>query len=268
MINITSSENPKIKEIVHLRKAGKRKKNNLFIIEGKKEISLAISGGIEIADLVVVDSAQVKEIKNLSKSVNLYQVTETLLKKITLRENADGFLAIAKMAEGRCPTPPAEAGGVGHLPLILVLEGIEKPGNLGAILRSADAAGVDKVILIDPKTDIYNPNVIRASLGTVFTVKITICTRKEAFEWLKNHKINCFAATPEAKKLYTNTDFRQGSAIFIGTEHEGLSSETLSNIKEKIKIPMQGKIDSLNASVSAAILIFEANRQRNISEKK
>lgn len=257
MIKIISNQNPKIKEIIKLRKAHQRKKSDLFIIEGKKEIGLAIDSGIQIIDFFYCQK-YFKDQKFIEqKKENVYEVSEDIFKKISLRENPDGILCLAKPRYLQLSDLALKKE-----PLILIIEALEKPGNLGAILRTADAARLDCVILCEAKTDIYNPNVIRSSLGTVFTNNIIIASNAEIFSWLKAKRIKCYAATPDTDKIYTNMDFKGAKAIIIGTEHAGLSPEWLKQADEKIKIPMRGKIDSLNASVSAAIILFEAVRQR------
>jgi len=254
---ITSAQNPKIKEIIRLRKPRERRKENLIIIEGRQEIELARQAGLEIVELFYCqDFAGSKKIAGLSEEI-ITPVVPAVFEKISYRENPDGFLVLARLKY-------LELGKIklSQKPLIIILESLEKPGNLGAILRSADAAGVDAVIVADPKTDIYNPNVIRASLGTVFTNQVAAASTEEARNWLAKNKIKSLAATPEAKKIYTEADYKGAVAIIMGEEHPGLSKDWLEKVDEKIKIPMRGKIDSLNVSASTAIILFEAVRQR------
>ena len=254
---ITSAQNPKIKEIIRLRKPRERRKENLIIIEGRQEIELARQAGLEIVELFYCqDFAGSKKIAGLSEEI-ITPVVPAVFEKISYRENPDGFLVLARLKY-------LELGKIklSQKPLIIILESLEKPGNLGAILRSADAAGADAVIVADPKTDIYNPNVIRASLGTVFTNQVAAASTEEARNWLAKNKIKSLAATPEAKKIYTEVNYTGPVAIIMGEEHPGLSKGWLEKVDEKIKIPMRGKIDSLNVSVSTAIILFEAVRQR------
>ncbi|MEK7097408.1 MAG: RNA methyltransferase [Patescibacteria group bacterium] len=257
---ITSTQNPKIKQAVKLQDAKERKESGLIIVEGRKEISLALKAEIEIetlfycAQLAGEDNALLL-LLDRKKIIN---VTPEVFKKIAYRENPDGFLAVAQAKEIKL-----EQIKLSKKPLIIVLEAVEKPGNLGAILRSADAAKADAVIVSDPKTDIFNPNVIRASLGTVFTNQVAVSDFQELQGWLKANNIRIFAATPHTKTAYTKADYSGPSAILIGTEHDGLSEKWIEAADEKIKIPMKGQIDSLNASVSLAIVLFEAIRQRN-----
>jgi len=255
---ITSIQNPTIKKIIKLQKARERKKENLILIEGRHEISMALSAGVKIIKLYYAKNYKsdnrfrVNVKKELIESVN-----PEVFKKISYRENPDGYLALAKPKRLILNKLKLKKE-----PLIVILESIEKPGNLGAILRTADAAGVDAVIINDPKVDIYNLNVIRASLGTVFTNNVIIETSKNILKWLKLNKIYSYAATPDTKLLYTNENYKNSTAIIIGSEHLGLSRFWLENANCKVKIPMLGKIDSLNASVSAAILLYEVLKQR------
>jgi len=255
---ITSAQNERIKEIIRLRKPRERRKQDLIIIEGRQEIELARQAGLEITEVFYCqDFAGNKKIASLPEE-KLASVIPAVFEKISYRENPDGFLALAKPKY-------LELGEVklSKNPLIIILESLEKPGNLGAILRSADAAGADAVIVADSKTDIYNPNVIRASLGTVFTNQVAVSGGEEIKKWLKDKKIKSFAATPEAEKLYTEVNYKGAVAFIMGEEHPGLSKDWLDAAKEKIRIPMAGKINSLNVSVSTAIILFEAIRQRN-----
>ena len=256
MNTIASFKNIKIKEINKLRKSNKRKKAELFIIEGEKEISLAIKSGIRVKELFFSENVYQKEFNNFFNIIK-YSVAGEIFNKISFRENPDGYLAVAQSKSFELKNIKLSKN-----PFLLILEAIEKPGNIGAILRSADAAGVDAIIITEAKTDIFNPNVIRSSLGTVFTNQIAVCKNKELFLWLKEKNINTFVATPSADKLYCDSNFKNPLALAIGTEHEGLSNEWLDFADNKIKIPMNGKIDSLNASVSAAIILFEVVRQR------
>ena len=258
---ITSTQNPKIKYAVKLRENKERHKSGLIIIEGFRELSLALESNVKI-DTLFYCSQFASEANIFPPSVDkniIIKTSEKIFKKIAYREHPDGFLAIA-----HTPFCSLKNIKLSPRPIVIIIEAIEKPGNLGAILRSADAAGADAVIMADPKTDIYNPNVIRASQGTVFTNQITTAYPEEIKTWLQKNKIISFAATPSAKKIYTTADYKKPCAILVGTEDTGLSDFWLENATEKIKIKMRGKIDSLNVSVSTAIILFEAIRQRNI----
>lgn len=256
MLKIDSLQNEKIKNIVKLREAGReRKKQGLFLIEGWREINLAIKGGVEIVNLFYCQDYIKAELA--IDEEKLIEVSKKVFDKIAYRENPDGFLALAKTREEKL-----ENIKLSHKPLIVVVSAVEKPGNLGAILRTADAAGADAVIINDPKTDIYNPNVIRASQGTVFTVPMVLNSIEETIKFCKNNKIKILATTSVAEKEYIEVDYTGGCAIVMGAEDKGLSEKWLKAASEKIKIKMRGQIDSLNVSVSTAIILFEALRQR------
>jgi RNA methyltransferase, TrmH family len=251
---ITSLQNERVKNLVRLQKSSERKKQNLILIEGWREIKQAIDKGFQI------EAFYLKEEKD--KDVNLpsgkiYQLALPVFEKIAYRENTEGVIAIAKPTFHSFDTLKLRKN-----PLLIVLESVEKPGNLGAILRTAEAAAVDAVIVCDPLTDIYNPNVIRSSLGCVFSVPVVVCRNQDAIEYLKEKKIRTYAAELTASKRYDLIDFSQPSAIVLGTEATGLTEEWINAADEKIIIPMLGSHDSLNVSVSAAILVFEALRQR------
>jgi RNA methyltransferase, TrmH family len=256
---ITSTQNPKIKNIIKLQKTKNRKNNNLIMIEGEREIFLALESGIKISEFYYCSDFASNKYDVIDKINNniITSVSAEIFKKIAYKEHPDGYLALAEPKHYFLKDLK-----LGEKPLVVVLEGVEKPGNLGAILRTADAAGVDAVLVCDGQTDIYNPNVIRASQGTVFTKQVAVCTNKEVIAWLKEKKIKTYAAALNAKKFYDDIDYNQSSAIVFGTEDKGLSEEWLCNAEELIKIPMHGEIDSLNVSNSAAIIIFEALRQR------
>jgi TrmH family RNA methyltransferase len=256
---IISLQNSKIKNIVHLReKSRERNRQMLFPVEGKREISMAVLGGYEIESLFVCP--EFGERSDFPAKY-IYEVNRKVFGKIAYREDSDGFLALMKMKYNSLDNI-----NVSSDPFIIVLEAVEKPGNLGAILRTADAANVDAVIVCDPKSDLYNPNVIRSSIGCVFTVDTLACTSEHAFEWLKKNNITVYAAELESSQWYYNEDYTKGSAIVMGTESTGLSSFWLDRADKRIKIPMKGKADSLNVSVSTAIITFEAMRQRNFSQ--
>ncbi len=256
---ITSLQNPKIKQIIKLRKTGARKKEGVVVVEGVKEISLAIEAGLEISQLFFSHSFNKKGLdkKYIQENTELIEVEGDVFQKISLRENPDGHIALVKPKNKTLKNISLSKN-----PLIVVLDELEKPGNLGAIMRTCDAAGVDAIIMTNKKVDIYNPNVIRASLGTVFTNQVILETRENTIDWLKENKISILTTTPSTNFEFTEVDFALASAIVIGTEHSGLPLEWLDKADKKIKIPMLGKIDSLNASVSAAVVIYEAVRQR------
>lgn len=262
---ITSTQNQSIKNIIKLSKSKERQEQNLFVIEGARELSLALQGGYEVESVYVCyelfkDSKYPNVLDGIADK-NVFEIAPNVFERIAYRVNSDGLVALAKPKRHYLSDLH-----VGNNPFIIVLESVEKPGNLGAILRTADAAGVDAVLICDPKTDLYNPNVIRSGVGGLFTVKTVICTSSEALDWLKNRGINVYAAELEASERYDKVDFMKPSAIVMGTEADGLTSFWKDNATKRIIIPMGGKIDSLNVSTSTAIITFEAMRQRGFSE--
>lgn len=255
---ITSLQNQTIKDLIKLEKARERKKQDLIIIEGRHEISLALEAGIKITKLFLCISfnSDVNFKVEVSPDI-IEQVSDEVFLKISHRESPDGYIAIAKR-------PNIELNNVklNKNPLIVILESLEKPGNIGAIIRTCDATGVDAIIVNEPKSDIFSPNVIRASLGSIFAKQIVVAGRGETKKWLKANKISTFATTPHTQTDYLDVDYSKPSAIIIGTEHEGISEDWINDVDHKIRIEMKGNIDSLNASVSAAVVLFEAVRQR------
>lgn len=260
---INSPTNPHIKNILKLQaNSRERHSQNLFVIEGYREISRAMVSGIEIKELYVCREldrqGRSEDLSNKDNKILVFEVGKIAFSRIAYREGSDGLIALAvprKLKLGELK--------LSNDPLILILESVEKPGNLGAIMRTADAAGVDAVIVCDPLTDIYNPNVIRSGVGCIFTRQVVTCTSNEAIEWLNKKKINIFAAALTDKALnYHTMDFRGPTAIIMGTEATGLSSEWLTKSDYQIIIPMKGVADSMNVSTSAAVLVFEAIRQR------
>ena len=257
MIKITSLQNPKIKLAQKLFKSRERKKEDFILIEGYGEITMAIESGVVIDTIFYCPFFARNTMMAKAEENKILELTKDLFTKISYRDNPDGFIALAKTRR-----LTLDKIKLSKNPLVIVLEKVEKPGNLGAILRSADAAGADAVVLADPRTDIYQPNVIRASLGTIFSVPVVATTNEAVLAWLKKNKIKSFAAIVGAKLKYVQADMSRPSAIVIGTEHEGLSEFWQDNADVGVSIPMQGKIDSLNASVSTAVILFEAVRQR------
>lgn len=256
---ITSTQNPKIKSLLALEKPRERRKQQLFMIEGKKEIGLALEAGYKIGNIFfcdeIIGEQEVSKLFNDDKL--LIPVSKDVFDKLAVRENSGGMIAVA---EQKLHT--LDQLTLSKNPLVLVLESVEKPGNLGAILRTADASGVDAVIICDPQTDFYNPNVIRSSIGCIFTKQVAAATSKETIEWLKKNKIAIYCTYLKASKPYHLTDYTKPSAIVMGTEATGLSEVWVKNSDANIIIPMQGKIDSMNVSTAAAVVVFEAKRQR------
>ncbi|MBP1618550.1 MAG: SpoU [Bacteroidetes bacterium] len=262
MEKILSIDNDRVKNVVKLAgKSRERKSQKLFVIEGARELSIALESGHEIdAVFVCFDIFQKSEYPDVLESVDVAKTSEVsvqVFQKMAYREGSDGIIALAKQQD-----QGLEDLRLSENPFIIVLESVEKPGNLGAILRTADAAQADAIIICDPLTDVYNPNVIRSSVGCLFSVQTTVCSSQEALEWLKGKGIKTFAAELRSADFYQNTDFSAPSAIVMGTEADGLSDFWLSQADAHVKIPMRGKIDSLNVSVSTAVLTFEAMRQR------
>jgi len=261
---ITSIQNPLIKQISKLQdKARERKKTGLFVIEGMRELGLAYSAGYKVEQVLFVPSiitVEVLESLIPNPKISLTEITQEVYQKLTYRSTTEGVISIAKIKKHSLD----EVTIKNKKPLILIAEAPEKPGNIGALLRTADAANVDAVFLANPSTDLYNPNIIRSSVGCVFTNQIAIGSTAEIITYLKqeNYAIFCAALSDEALD-YHKIDFTQASAIIVGTEATGLSDEWLQNSDENIIIPMRGKIDSINVSVAAGIIIFEALRQRN-----
>jgi TrmH family RNA methyltransferase len=258
---ITSTQNPKIKNILKLQqKSSERRKQNLIVIEGLRELGLAIKSGIVLRSVFYcTDIISQQEIENqLNFNGDFFELSSEIYEKLAYRVSTEGVIALAepKFLE-------LNDLNLRENPLIIVLESVEKPGNLGAILRTADAAKVDAVIISDALTDIYNPNVIRSSVGCVFTNRVVACSTDEAIKWLKEKGIETYAAALTATENYHETDFTGPCAIVMGTEADGLTDKWLKNTDKQIIIPMSGEIDSMNVSVSTAILVFEAMRQRN-----
>ncbi len=256
---ITSTQNPKVKSLLALEKPRERRKQQLFIIEGKKEIGMALQAGYKIGNLFYcVDIFPERDLQSLHvEDKFLVPVTQEVFDKIAVRENSGGVIAVAEMKTHRL-----EEISLSKSPLILVLESVEKPGNLGAILRTSDAAGVDAVIICDPQTDFYNPNVVRSSLGCIFTKQVASASSEDTIAWLKKNNVSIYCTYLKASRPYNEVDFKIPSAIVMGTEATGLSDIWVKNSDANIIIPMQGKIDSMNVSTATAVVVFEAVRQR------
>lgn len=260
---ITSLQNPRIKNIVKLQKAFERKKQKLFVVEGLKEIEHVVSCGYQLHSLYYCPDIAPEGFpeKLIPLVPQAFEVSQEVFAKIAYRETTGGTVAL-----GHSRFLTFEDLKLSKTPLVVVLEKVEKPGNLGAILRTADAAQADAVIICDPTTDLYNPNVIRASIGCVFSTQVISCTSEEAMEWLKQKNIRGFAAAIQTQKWYHECDLSQPSALIMGTESEGLSQQWREFANEIIKIPMMGINDSLNVSIATAILIYEAMRQRDFKK--
>ncbi len=267
MKQITSIQNPFIKTLLQLQEKAKvRKQSGTFIIEGKREIELALKGNYELETILFLpELISEKEINNSfvlpsaikGSQAELIEINKEVYQKLAYRDTTEGIIAVAKskslaLSDLKLPENP----------LILVLESIEKPGNIGAMLRTCDAANIDAVILANPKTDLYNPNLIRSSVGCLFTNQIASGSTEEVIQFLKDKKIAIYSATLQNSNSYHTQNYITPTAIAVGTEATGLSKAWRENATQNIIIPMQGQIDSMNVSVAAAILLFEAKRQR------
>ena len=276
---ITSAQNPKIKNLLLLQEKSKaRREQGLFVVEGRRELEHCLEAGFTVKTLFICPgiaettefvenyflcgspknqfstNSQTNDIESVA---SIIEIPEALYRKVAYRESTEGIIAEVEyksltLEELRLPDNP----------LVMVLESVEKPGNLGAVLRSADAAGVDAVIFCDPLTDLYNPNLIRASIGAVFTVPTVLASSQEAIAFLKERGIQILTAQLQDSSLYYDIDMRRGTALVMGTEATGLTDLWRKAASAHIRIPMLGQLDSLNVSVSAAILLFEAVRQR------
>lgn len=258
-------QNPRVKEAVALRERRERNKTDRFLIEGYRENLRALEGNWEIESLFIckelfLGSNEEHLIEKIAKrGTKIYPCDEKVFKKISYRDRPDGLLAIAPQLHRSLDSLNLKKN-----PFLVVAEAIEKPGNLGTILRSSDAVGLDALIAADPCTDIYNPNVVRASVGTLFTVPVVEAGGKETLSWLKENKIAILAATPSATKEFTKVDLRGPIAIAVGTEQLGLSPLWMENADIQVKIPMNGVADSLNVAMATTLLLYEAIRQRKL----
>ena len=262
MKEITSFQNSYIKNLLKLQeKSRERRKQGLFLIEGKREVSLALKANYEIDTLLFYpELISENEVLDLfQKEVNKIQISKEVYQKLAYRASTEGIIAVVKSNDISLEKIQFET----DTPLILVVEGIEKPGNVGALLRTADAANMDAVFIANPKSDLYNPNIIRSSVGCVFTNKIAVGTSDEIIKFLQKNNINIFAATLQNSNEYHKENYNNSAAIIVGTEATGLTEIWRQAATQNINIPMQGQIDSMNVSVAAAIVIFEAKRQRN-----
>ncbi len=256
-MHIASLQNERVKHLVKLRDDKRqRQREGLMLVEGRDEILLAIAAGR--VPQTTVSCPDFGSLPLTLDDVESITVTAPVFEKISNRENPDGWLAVF-------PTPQRKLDDVrlGEPPLIIVAESVEKPGNLGAILRTADAARVDALLVCNPRADLYGPNVVRASRGTVFSVRTAAGTSAEVFDFLKQRNIRILAATPSATQPYTDEDLRGPVAIAVGTEDEGLTDFWLDRADAKVLIPMSGKVNSLNVSIATALIVYEAVRQRN-----
>ena len=256
---LSSTQNPKIKKLLALQqKSALRRETGLFVVEGRREIQQCIDAGYEIDTLYIRAKENEAVIPtDLPSGINTCFVSPHVYERIAYRESTEGVIAVVHTRKRTLDELSFKDN-----PLLIVLERVEKPGNLGAIMRSADAAGADAVIVCDPLTDLFNPNLIRASLGAVFSVPCVVCTSEDCIRYLKEHHIRILTAQLQDSSLYYDTDMIGPTAIVMGTESTGLTTSWREAADAHIRIPMNGRLDSLNVSVSAAVLLYEAVRQR------
>lgn len=268
---ISSAQNPRVKHLLALQqKSALRREEGLFVVEGRRELEHCINAGMQVECIYCLNPDEVlSQLSSLNSPLSIinYQltkVTPNVYERIAYRGSTEGIIAVI-----RTPQPATlesllqqKGRGVNGNPLFVVLERVEKPGNLGAVLRSADAAQATGVIVCDPLTDLYNPNLIRSSIGAIFTVPTVACTSEECIAFLKQHGVQILTAQLQDSQLYYDTSMVGPTAIVMGTESTGLTPVWRKAADAHIRIPMMGQLDSLNVSVSAAILLFEAVRQR------
>jgi len=262
---ITSTQNAKVKHVVALQqKSALRRKEGLFVVEGRRELAYCLEAGYKVIECFILENLErldnlenleiLETLENLSP---LFPVSPQVYEKMAYRGSTEGVIAVVREKQLSLDDLRLSSN-----PLVIVLERVEKPGNLGAVLRSADAAKADAVIICDPLTDLYNPNLIRSSIGAVFSVPCVACSSEACIDFLQARGIQILTAQLQDSSLYYDTDMRRGTAIVMGTESTGLTDQWRQAADAHIRIPMLGKLDSLNVSVSAAILLFEAVRQR------
>ena len=265
MLVITSLQNPRVKKLLELQeKSRSRRGDQLFVIEGPREILLALAGGYEIESLYfcpqLITTDEAKQVVKKAGNAEQIELSLPVFEKLAYRQSTGGLLAVAVMKPHGLQDIQLSEN-----PLILVCEGVEKPGNLGALLRTADAARLDALIICDPKADFYNPNVIRSSVGCVFTQPVAAATSEQTIAWLRQEGIRIIATALTASTRYDKMDLTQPSALVMGTEATGLTDVWLRASDQNIIIPMRGVIDSMNVSAAAAVVVFEAARQRGFS---
>lgn len=264
---ISSLQNPKVKQVIHLRDKRERDQSSLFLIEGYRELLRAIDAGWKIQSLFICPSLflgvhEPELIQRIqSQGAQLFQCSEPVFHKISYRDRPDGLIAIAPQKKRTLKDFEPHFQIFSH-PFFVVAEAIEKPGNLGTILRSSDAVGLNGLIVCDRCTDIYNPNVVRASVGTLFTVPTVEASGEETLNWLKEKHVKILAATPQATTEFTQVDMTQPIAIAVGTEQLGLSDRWMQQADIRVRIPMMGVADSLNVAMATTLLLYEALRQR------
>jgi len=267
-ITITSAQNAALKHLVKLRDRRTRDQENLTLLEGYRELTRSGEYGMKLTEVYFspehfLGSNEFPLLESLAASgVKVTRLAPHLLEKVSYRDRPEGLIAVAEMRRHDLELLPEF-----DAPLYLVAETIEKPGNLGSMLRSADAAGADALIVCEKKTDLYNPNVIRASTGAIFSVPVGVCDNAAAMKYLRERNVKILAATPHTDFKYTDVDLTQGVAIVVGAEQTGLTDFWMDQADLKVNIPMLGKIDSLNVASAATILLYEAARQREFKKR-
>ena len=264
---ITSLQNPRVKEVTALQNSSSlRREKGLFVVEGLREVERCVESGFQLRS-VFYCPALCRHLPTPSEGVRVFEVSEAVYGKMAYRGGTEGIVAVVcgSAQDRSLESLERILSEDTSAPLIVVVESVEKPGNLGAMLRTADAAGVSAVIVCDPRTDLYNPNLIRASLGGVFTRSIAVCSSEEAIAWLKVRGISILTAQLQDSGLYYDTDMTRPTALVFGAEADGLSDIWRQAADAHIRIPMLGGIDSLNVSASMAVLCYEALRQRRTS---
>lgn len=255
---ITSSKNTTIKTLVRLKTRKYRQQEGRFLIEGMREVSRAVAAGVRLEGVYLCAKFAPQMVPDVG-DVPVFDVSDVAFTKLSLRQSPDGVIAVAQRQQKTLETLPAHPNG-----LYLVIDGLEKPGNIGALLRTADSAGVDAVFVTGTGTDLENPNVIRASMGSVFR-QVIACDTNALRDWLLEHQVQVIATSPQAEKNYWQQDYVLATAIVLGTEHEGLGEGWLEHADIRVVIPMFGSADSLNVATSGALLLYEALRQRHAS---
>ncbi len=262
-MKLTSVKNPKIQAAYALRDRKERDRLQLTVLEGYRELSRSMDAGVKLLDcfycpeMFLGENEKALLERAARQGSELFETTPEVLAKLAYRDRPEGLIAVAQARRHTLESMPAKRDG-----LYLVAETIEKPGNLGSLLRSADAAGASGVIVCDKRTDIYNPNVIRASTGAIFSMPLAECSSEEAFKWLKANGISILSATPHATDVHSDADMKRGVAIVVGAEQYGLSQFWMDSSDMNVRIPMLGRMDSLNVATAATILLYEAARQR------
>lgn len=268
VMRISSVQNPRVKHVARLRNRRFRDREQQVLIEGYRELLRALENGYPVEELFVCDALFQGEneptlmARFRGSGVTVLETSPEVFRKMAYRDRPEGLLGVGPQVHRSLADVPRPR----HAPLLLVAEAIEKPGNLGTMLRAADAAGVDALILCDRCTDLFNPNVVRASIGTLFTVPVAETATADAIGWLRETGISLLAATPHAEQLYTETDMTGPLAIIVGTEQYGLTDEWLAQADLQVRIPMLGQADSLNVATATALLLYEAVRQRTVQD--